>query len=50
MQLKTRLSFSTYIKKIFEKQEAQKWWVGKSLQIFRRAKPYNISLEIEVTL
>ncbi len=39
--------FYLYKKKLFEKQEAQKWWVGKSLQIFRKSlNRYNISLEI----
>ena len=39
--------FYLYKKKKFEKQESQKWWVGKSLEEFKKKLlKYNINLEI----
>ena len=39
--------FYLYKKKTFENQEAQKWWVSKSLTDFKKKlNEYNISLEI----
>ena len=39
--------FYLYKKKKFENQEAQKWWIGKSLKEFRcKLINYNINLEI----
>ena len=39
--------FYLYKKKKFVNQEAQKWWVGKSLEIFKKElNKYNINLEI----
>ena len=39
--------FYLYKKKKFSSQESQKWWVGKSLEKFRRKLiEYNINLEI----
>ena len=35
------------IKKKYENQEAQKWWVAKSLEVFeKQLSDYNINLEI----
>ena len=39
--------FYLYKKKKFERQESQKWWVGKSLEEFKKQLlKYNINLEI----
>ena len=39
--------FYLYKKKKFQNQEAQKWWVGKSLDEFKsRLRKFNINLEI----
>ena len=39
--------FYLYKKKKFERQESQKWWVGKSLEAFKKKLlEYNINLEI----
>ena len=39
--------FYLYKKQKFENQEAQKWWISKSLQEFKnRLLKYNINLEI----
>ena len=39
--------FFLYKKKKFEEQEAQKWWLGKSLEEFKnKLIKYNINLEI----
>ena len=39
--------FYLYKKKKFENQESQKWWVGKSLEEFKKQLlKYNINLEI----
>ena len=41
------VAFYLYKKKKFENQEAQKWWVSKSLQNFKSSlNNYNIDLEI----
>ena len=39
--------FYLYKKNKFEQQEAQKWWIGKSLEEFKKKlSEYNISLEV----
>ena len=44
------VTFFLFKKKKFENQEAQKWWVSKSLTDFRKKlNEYNISLEIVKT-
>ena len=41
------VAFYLFKKKTFDSQEAQKWWVGKSLEDFqKKLKSFNISLEI----
>ena len=41
------VAFYLYKKQKFDHQEAQKWWVSKSLEEFRKKlDKYNISLEI----
>ena len=41
------VAFFLYKRKKFEDQEAQKWWVSKSLQEFKKKlSEYNISLEV----
>ena len=41
------VAFYLYKKKKFENQEAQRWWLGKSLEDFReKLSNYNIKLEI----
>ena len=41
------VAFYLYKKKKFERQESQKWWVGKSLEEFKKKLlEYNINLEI----
>ena len=41
------VAFFLYKRKKFEDQEAQKWWVSKSLQEFKnKLSEYNISLEV----
>ena len=40
------VAFYLIKEKKFDKQEAQKWWVNKSLQEFKKKLQYNISLEI----
>ena len=41
------VAFYLYKKKSFDNQEAQKWWIGKSLEEFKiKLKIYNINLEV----
>ena len=41
------VAFFLFKRKKFEDQEAQKWWVSKSLQEFKtKLSEYNISLEV----
>ena len=41
------VAFYLYKKNKFLKQEAQRWWVGKSLEVFKkRLDKININLEI----
>ena len=41
------VTFFLYKKKKFESQEAQKWWISKSLEEFKiKLLNYNVSLEI----
>ena len=40
-------AFFLYKKQKYENQEAQKWWVAKSLEVFeKQLSDYNINLEI----
>ncbi len=44
------VAFFLYKKKKFENQDAQRWWVGKSLEEFKKKlSKYNINLEIILT-
>ena len=44
------VAFFLYKKKKFENQDAQRWWVGKSLEEFKKKlSKYNINLEIIFT-
>ncbi len=41
------VAFYLYKKKLLDNQEAQKWWIGKSLEEFKiKLKTYNINLEV----